>query len=1015
MRKFLLTLLFIQVVLAGIGQIGQLDPRFGNKGFVRTTFGPTVFMPIYDVYQVLSETDGSFYLVYEVNLQAVVTRYHANAMLDTTYGNKGYSEPVPMLFPRAVLQQDGKIVLGGMSYYLIENEDFKLARLNTNGLVDSSFGKDGKARTRFFRVNELTNLALQSDGRIVAVGTTYTEPGTLLALSRYNPDGSPDSSFSQDGKLTTEFGGLSNHGYAVAIQADGKIVVAGNSVNLLAMARYFPDGSPDSTFNGTGKKLITLGTSVLAKAMVIQPNGKILVAVYNQHFTLVSLHANGTPDNDFSGDGIQVTDFGISWSVPESIALQNDGKIVVAGNGVGNMLVARYNTDGELDNSFSGDGYVMQRINMDSRLGSLVVQPNGKILAGGTTTLAYVPSGFEQFYLAIRFNSDGSPDNNFDGDGILTGHQPVIERTRYEAVAVQSDGKVIAGGYLESGLAIVARYRDNGVLDSSFSNDGIQTIAVPQRGNLRAVAIQPDGKIYASGTNYLLRLNSTGSIDSSFSGDGIILTEAGISLQCLALQPDGKIIVAGGTVQGVGGADFFIARYNADGSPDIGFSEDGQRIFDITGQAEAASSILLMPDEKIIVVGDHGSGATYVAVVRLNKDGTTDPAFGNNGSVSNYFIGDYGAASAALANDGKIVMVGDVRSGLEAYITVVRINSNGSGDNSFSGDGEARFRPGTVQAYANIVLVQPDGKIIVGGFAGGTGGPDATLLRVNTDGSPDNSFSEDGFAQSSFGHYNEIRALAFDGARLYAAGYTHFGNQQGFVAAYLLDKLAEPPLVSIRDTTAMPRYTDTNTVYRGYLPASSITLTAQVSDGTPPYTYLWSNGDTTPATKVSPTASTTYVVTITDAAGATASASKEVIVVDVRCGNRMDKVLVFEDRKGHGRDCHTLCVAPKAVSLFLRNGWNLGQCTAPTVPDQLRLTVYPNPSYHAFTINISANKPEKVEITVRDICGRIMEKRIVAPNSNLQIGGSYRPGLYLVEARQGFNKETVKIIKLPHW
>jgi hypothetical protein len=138
-------------------------------------------------------------------------------------------------------------------------------------------------------------------------------------------------------------------------------------------------------------------------------------------------------------------------------------------------------------------------------------------------------------------------------------------------------------------------------------------------------------------------------------------------------------------------------------------------------------------------------------------------------------------------------------------------------------------------------------------------------------------------------------------------------------------------------------------------------------------------------------------------------------VVDVRCGNRMDKVLVFQDRNGHRSDCHTLCVAPQAVSLFLRNGWNLGQCREPTEPDQLGLTAYPNPSYHAFTIKISANKPEKVEITVRDIRGRIMEKRIVAPNSNLQIGGSYRPGLYLVEARQGFDKKTVKIIKLPHW
>jgi len=277
-------------------------------------------------------------------------------------------------------------------------------------------------------------VALQADNYIVAVGfTNVSSESSDFALARYRPDGNMlDSLFSEDGKLITDFGG-SDQGHAVAIQPDGKIVVAGFSNasgdNDFALARYNPGGSLDtgpSEFATDGttttdfSDLTFAGSNDFGNDVALQPDGKIVVAgTAGGDFALARYNANGTLDTSFLGDGRQTAVF---FDQPQSsfangVAVQPDGKIVVAGtagaqgsDGV-DFALARYNPDGTLDTTFSGDGKQTETFGGSDVATGLVLQPDGKIVLAGYS--------LGDFAIA-RFQGGGgsSPPPDGDGDGV---------------------------------------------------------------------------------------------------------------------------------------------------------------------------------------------------------------------------------------------------------------------------------------------------------------------------------------------------------------------------------------------------------------------------------------------------------------------------------------------------------------------------------------------------------------------------------------------------------------------
>ena len=379
------------------------------------------------------------------------------------------------------------------------------------GDLDLTFGTSGKVTTYFSGDDSAASIALQSNGNIVVAGNMYNGNNYDFAVTRYNSNGTLDTSFSLDGKVTTDFGG-DDYGTSVAIQSDGKIVVSGygssGGPDDFAIVRYNTDGSLDTSFDTDGKLLIDFGRYENGKALAIQTDGKIVLAgtsvasgglAANMH--LLRLNTNGSLDSTFDSDGKVTTDIGPNDDAL-SIAIQNDGKLIIGGgsDASGNLetTLIRYNSNGSLDTTFNSDGIatIDFAISNDAAY-SVAIQSDGKIIAAG-----YADLGGQVVFALLRLNSNGSLDTTFDTDGKITTAFGSFYDGAY-SVVIQTDGKIIASGNSNNGsqtLFATARYNTNGTLDTTFDTDGKITTAFGSFDDgANAVAIQSDGKIVAAG------------------------------------------------------------------------------------------------------------------------------------------------------------------------------------------------------------------------------------------------------------------------------------------------------------------------------------------------------------------------------------------------------------------------------------------------------------------------------------------------------------------------------------
>ena len=293
--------------------------------------------------------------------------------------------------------------------------------------------------------------------------------------------------------------------------------------------------------------------------------GVVVALLVSLVFSAAAIAAAGDPDPTFSGDGKLRTDFGSGASSAQAAVRQRDGKIVAVGEADGNFLVARYNLDGSLDPSFSADGRVQTNFGASDGANDVVLQGNTIVVVGGTGDQE---AHFGAFALA-RYNPNGSLETSFSGDGKQTTDFGVGCCDQANGVDIQANGRIVAVGTPGAGFAL-ARYDFNGSLDPNFSGDGKQTTSLG--GVANGVAIQRDGRIVAVGGGggdfELARYNPNGLLDPSFSGDGRQTTDFGEFdlARGVALQ-SGKIVAVGGA-----GDDFGLARYNIDGSLDSSFS-----------------------------------------------------------------------------------------------------------------------------------------------------------------------------------------------------------------------------------------------------------------------------------------------------------------------------------------------------------------------------------------------------------------------------------------------------------
>jgi len=383
-----------------------------------------------------------------------------------------YIESIPTTPYGAALQPDGKIVLAGTA-----GNHFALARFNADGSLDLNFDGDGKVDTSFGVIAVGYDMALQPDGKILVAG----KAGTGFALARYNPDGSLDSAFDGDGKVTTAFG-ADAAGSAVGLQADGKIVLAGTAGSDFAVARYNPDGSLDPGFGGSGKVTTSFTESAAGSGVVLLPGGKIVVAgMAGRYFALARYMSDGSPDPAFGADGKLVTGFQVEPGYGLAIALQPDEKIVAIGSTGyfygSTFALARFNPDGSLDTGFGENGVTYPYIADEYAWGyAVAVRPDNKIVAAGTGGI-FCQCDFPPLDFGVtRLNPDGSHDYTYSGGTIeISG-----TNDRVYAIVLQPDDKlVLAGpagdsfyGDVIPDFFALARFTPGGGLDSSFSDDG---------------------------------------------------------------------------------------------------------------------------------------------------------------------------------------------------------------------------------------------------------------------------------------------------------------------------------------------------------------------------------------------------------------------------------------------------------------------------------------------------------------------------------------------------------------
>ncbi|MFC4818317.1 MULTISPECIES: T9SS type A sorting domain-containing protein [unclassified Flavobacterium] len=623
---------------------------------------------------------------------------------DSGFGNGNTSNTV---IYSSVTQPDGKIIVcGNFTTYMGISRN-RIARLNSDLSLDTTFDPGTGAN------NAIQTVVLLADSKILIGGSFTTFNGTSVnRVARLNIDGSLDSTFI----VGT---GTNNTVNTLAIQSNGKILMGGNfttynSLSQNRIARLNADGTLDSTFN------VGTGANANIHSIKIQSDGMVLLAgsftTYNSlpHNRIVRLNTNGSIDSAFTiGSGFDATAY--------SIAVQLDGKIIVAGmfsvyNGTNKNRIVRLNSNGDLDNSFNFSAHNFTSLSEGIQFVSLL--QNGKILIGNRDL---APTNQESG--VFRLNTDGSVDPSF-----TVGYAAL---SIFYSVEPQLDGTIVVVGsftnYNKKGRNYIVRLNDDGTPNTPYN------LGTGANGGVTVMQKQTDGKIIIGGgfvgyngvLNYrLARISSDGTLDSGFNTD----TGADGNVLDLQLQSDGKIIISGMFNKYRGTQRNAIARLNSDGSLDAGFSAG----FDALDRVNVFK---IQSDGKIVAGGGFESYGAYPfnGIIRLNSDGSLDTNFNSSGTGANGVNSIYGMD---IQQDGKIIIGGDFTAynGVSRN-NIARLNTDGTLDTSFnSGNG------GNTTSIDEIII-QPDGKILIAGpFTSYNNFPMNGLARLNTDGSLDTSF-----------------------------------------------------------------------------------------------------------------------------------------------------------------------------------------------------------------------------------------------------------------------------------
>lgn len=758
--------------------IAAYGPAAGAPGDPDTTFGQggmaTVPIPgsssVESANAVALQSDGKAVVVGTADNNIGLMRLNTDGSLDTTFGFNGKVATTPGVGSAVALQTDGKIVVAGNS-----GGNFFVARYLTTGDLDTSFGDGGSTVGGF--ADFALAVAIQQDGKIVAAGRVQGSSETDFLVVRLNSDGSFDSTFGAGGRVTTDFPGPNGSfdaANAVTIQSDGDILVAGvtnsqSTGDTFAVARYLTNGGLDPAFGANGLVTFTLGNRLSAAyAIAQQSTGQIIVAGEVEGndsggitggLMLGRLNSDGTLDASFgnfpSFPGIEEVEFTSSiQNNGRAMAIYPDDSILMAGS----LQLSGQSLD-YLAAAFQSNGGFINASRYSANLSS-AYKEEGR-------ALARVPGGSNIFIAGVTDQNDtgdvGVLLRDTQVHGLSFGQFPVAFAGNGNGVALQTDGKIVAGGttsqpFPNGGVAVV-RLNPNGTRDTSFGNGGFAS-ATESAGfdSAFGVAVQADGKIVLAGTQLpvatenrfckLFRFTSTGALDPTFGTGGIATFDTtgpgnqDVLFQ-VRVQSDGKILAVGQS-----NTSMLAVRVMPNGTPDAGFGTNGVKTIGVSGNT-SASRIAIQSDGKIILAGKTDSPRSMV-VARLNTDGSSDGSFGAGGIITP--AAGFEADALALQSDGKIVLAG-INSNSTSF-TVMRCLTNGSLDPSFGSGGVFSFNG--VNLGISDAAIQSDGRILLAGynepdFVVGQGGHGKfAVWRVMSNGTLDTGFGSSGMTMTTF-------------------------------------------------------------------------------------------------------------------------------------------------------------------------------------------------------------------------------------------------------------------------
>lgn len=628
-----------------------------------------------------------------------------------------------------ILQPDGKQIVAG---YIQEGTVFKpsLFRYLTNGQPDRTFGNNGIDSftiRRLVPVNyqflTLKALALLPDGKILVAGTAgffngFSVPSDAVVL-RFNGNGTVDSSFGTSGRVIVSVGGTSSNSSDrindIALQADGKIVVTGETWDLVRhrflTIRFNSNGTVDNSFGFAGIVTATPGTADdEAQAVIIQPDNKMIIVgdTYindgsSYRIGLMRLLSNGDTDNSFGVNGFVITNPSAGADGATDVALQTGGRIMISGyafntaQNTTDAICMRYLPNGKTDSSFGINGrYTLDIAGKEDNFKRIQVVSGNRIVLTGNGT------GAASEYLSARLLQNGAPDNSYSNNGWQT-NDLLSETDICSAQAITDDGNLLLCGQSKAAASTfisILRVNNTGTSVGSYGQNGISYtgIGVSDDGAYEIKQLPWDNNLLISGVaNYywtLMKLNRISlEKDSSFGINGV-----------LSLK--------------------YITPFVTD------------------GHAYTAIDAIR---QKIYIAGFTQNNA--LTIVRFDKSGQIDLSFGDSGVVSYPFSLFYGCFE--LQQDGKIILGGVRQEGITGYNFAARLLVNGNKDNSFGINGESRQLPITPMSASakrnnDDVLI---GGLISGGFSGNVG-----ALALNSNGRIDSSFGTNGLASGVNGN-----------------------------------------------------------------------------------------------------------------------------------------------------------------------------------------------------------------------------------------------------------------------